>query len=89
MKKLVKIEEVEGEGLIGLMGEHVLVFCINYIYTGVLSGVNTTCIKLDEAKIVYETGSFESKTFGDAQELKNSVYIQTAAIESFSKTGKR
>jgi hypothetical protein len=88
MKKLVKVEEVEGEGFIGLMGEQVLVFCLNYIYTGKLVGVNTTCIKLESPKIVYETGGFSKKEFTTAEALPNELYIQTGAIESFHKTNK-
>ena len=40
MKKLVNVTEVEGEGLTKLMGERVTLFCMNYIYTGKLVGVN-------------------------------------------------
>ena len=47
MKKLVKVEEVQGEGLVGLMGENVTLFCMNYIYTGRLVGVNDTFVKLE------------------------------------------
>jgi hypothetical protein len=32
MKKLVKVEEVIGEGLLALMGQTVTVFCMNYIF---------------------------------------------------------
>ena len=80
MKKLV---EVENEGFESLLGEVITVFCLNYIYTGKLIGVNTTCILLDEPKIVYETGSFDSKDWKDAQSLPNEMYIQTSCIESF------
>jgi hypothetical protein len=44
MKKLV--EEINGEGLDKLLGERVTLFCMNYIYTGKLSGVNSTCVLL-------------------------------------------
>ena len=57
MKKIV--EEVNGEGLDKLLGDRVTLFCLNYIYTGKLSGVNETCVLLTDAAIVYETGSFE------------------------------
>lgn len=85
MKKLVSVEEVEGEGLVGLLGEIVTLFCMNYIYTGKLVGVNDTCVRLDDAKIVYETGAFTTKTWQDAQSLPNAWYVQTSAIESFGK----
>ena len=42
MKKIV--QEVEGEGLVKLLGERVTLFCANYIYTGKLEGVNESCV---------------------------------------------
>ena len=81
MKKL--IEQVEGEGLESLLGEQVTFFCMNYIYTGKLIGVNDTCVLLEAPSIVYETGAFSEKKWKDAQPLPNNLYIQTAAIESF------
>lgn len=86
MKRIAEVVEVNGEGLEALLGENVLVFCLNYIYTGKLVGVNTTCILLEAPSIVYETGSFNATAFKDAQKLPHPVYIQTSAIESFSKT---
>jgi hypothetical protein len=82
MKKIVT--EVQGEGLVALLGEHVMLFCANYIYAGTLTGVNDTCVLLDDAKIVYETGPFSDAKYKDAQSLPTkSWYIQTSAIESF------
>ena len=81
MKKIVT--EVEGEGLVKLLGEVVTLFCLNYIYTGKLVGVNETCVLLDDPKIVYETGAFDTKQWKDAQALPSSLYVMTACIESF------
>ena len=85
MKKAATVEvvEVANEGLISLLGQIVTVFCMNYIYTGKLEGVNDTCILLSSPKIVYETGPFTTKDWKDAQPLPNDLYIQTSAIESF------
>jgi len=83
MKELVQVKEVEGEGLVGLMGKEVTLFCANYIYAGKLVGVNDNFVKLTGAKIIYETGPLDSKTWQDAQALPGDWYIQTAAIESF------
>ncbi len=83
MKKIV--QEVEGEGLVKLLGERVTLFCANYIYTGVLSGVNESCVLLTSAAVVYETGPFEDKKWKDAQELPAEWYVQVSAIESFGK----
>ena len=72
-----------GEGLEALMGQRITLFCMNYIYTGKLVGVNVTCVKLSDPAIVYETGAFGDKAWKDAQPLPNDLYVSTAAIESF------
>jgi len=77
------IEEQENEGLIALLGKQVTFFCAIYIYTGKLIGINKTCVKLENPKIVYETGDFATKTWKDAQALPNEIYLQVAMIESF------
>lgn len=79
----VAVIDVPNEGLTSLLGQTVTFFCLNYIYTGVLEGVNTTCVLLSSPKIVYETGDFGVKNWKDAQALPNSLYIQTSSIESF------
>ena len=79
----VAVVEVEQEGFLALLGQTITVFCAVYIYTGKLVGVNDTCIKLEEPKIVYETGSFNEKNWKDAQKLPNAMYIQMGMIESF------
>jgi hypothetical protein len=84
MKQIVTVQEVEGEGFEALLEKEVLVFGINYIYAGKLIGVNSTFIKLNGSRIVYETGPFTDKQYKDAQSLPASEwYIQTSAIESF------
>ncbi len=85
MKKLVKVEEVAGEGLIGLMGENVTLFCLNYIYHGKLVGVNSTFVMLEKASVVYATGACTDKNFADQQALPGDWYVQCSAIESFGK----
>ena len=81
LKKIV--QEVSGEGLEKLLGERVTLFCLNYIYTGILSGVNETCVLLTDAAIVYETGAFSDKQWKEAQSLPNGWYVQIPCIESF------
>ena len=84
MKKLVEVTEVDGEGLEALLGEQVLLFGLNYIYTGKLVGVNTTFVKIEGAKIVYETGPFSDKQYKRAEELPSKEwYVLISAIESF------
>lgn len=83
MKKIVNVTEVSGEGLVALLGERVTLFCLNYIYTGKLTGVNDSCVLLEDAAIVYETGPLMDKKWQDAQPLPGPWYVQIAAIESF------
>lgn len=83
MKKIVNVQEVSGEGLMGLLGERITLFCMNYIYTGKLAGVNDSCVLLEDAAIVYETGALDNKSWQDAQNLPGNWYVQIAAIESF------
>ena len=86
MKKLVKVEEVAGEGFLALLGQTVTIFGMNYIYAGTLVGVNETFIKLENGHIIYETGDFSEKKFKDAQKVSNELYIQLNSIESFAVT---
>lgn len=84
-KKLASVQEVEGEGLLALMGQKVTLFCMNYFYTGTLAGVNSSCVLLEDPKIVYETGEWSEKGYADAQALPTkSLYVQIASIESFA-----
>lgn len=83
MKKIVNVTEVDGEGLEGLLGERVTLFGLNYIYTGKLVGVNTTCVRLDDAAIVYETGPLNDGKWKDAQSLPKPCYVMLRCVESF------
>jgi hypothetical protein len=85
MKKIVNVMEVEGEGLTALMGERVTLFCLNYIYAGLLSGVNDSCVLLNDAVIVYETGPLTTTDWKDAQQLPSDWYVNISAIESFGR----
>lgn len=82
MKVLVK--ETAEEGLLALLGKKVTFYCVNYIYSGTLVGVNSDCIKLEDAILVYSTGSHDSKSFEDSGKFPNPVYIQKSAIEIFT-----
>lgn len=83
MKKIVTVTEVEGEGLVGLLGKRVLLLCANYFYSGVLSGVNTSEVLLEDAGIVYETGPLNDGKFQDEQKFGGSLYVCVASIESY------
>ena len=78
------IDENGADALESLMGKEITLFCINYIYAGKLVGVNATCVKLENPKIVYETGAFTEKNWKDAQSLPHKhFFIQLSAVESF------
>ena len=86
MKKLVTTTEIEGEGLLALMGERVLLMCSSYFYTGQLVGVNEDFVQLEDPAIVYETGPWKNKTYADEQKLDVSIlYVRIPMIESFGK----
>lgn len=83
MKKLVEVTEVEGEGLEKLLGEKVILLCANYFYAGKLTGVNEDFVLLEGAKLVYETGAWNTKGYTDAQTLPSDWYVRLAFIESY------
>jgi hypothetical protein len=84
MKKIVQVQEIEGEGLEALMGELVILFCGNYFYAGKLVGVNDSFVMLDDGGIVYETGAFTDAKWKDFQKI-GTVYVMTSHIEAFAK----
>lgn len=82
MKKIVEIDTKEG--LEKFLGQKILLMCGAYFYAGILAGVNETCVLLTNASIVYETGTWDSAEYADAQRLPGeSWYVQISAIESF------
>ena len=85
MKKLVEIQEVEGEGFMALIGEQVILFTGNYFYAGQLVGVNTDCVLLENGGIVYETGPFSDKQWKDFQKIPGPLYVRIAAVEAYAK----
>lgn len=84
MKALVETKEVDKEGMDALLGQNVEIFCGVYIYAGKLVGVNSTCVKLSNPHLVYETGGFLDKKYKDAQPMGREFhYVATGFIESF------
>jgi len=81
MKRIIESDEVSGFD--AMLGERITLFCMNYIYTGKLIGVNDTHIELEDAAIVYETGELSSGTWKDAQRLPCNWRVQMAAVESW------
>ncbi len=80
MKKIV---EETGCDLAALLGEKVLVFCANYIYSGKLTGVSDSTLVIEQPHIVYETGSFSDPGYKDAQPLPAKIwYVNRGLVES-------
>lgn len=87
VKKLVKVEEVEGEGYEGLMGERVLIMCAGYFYEGKLIGVNDYFVKLEDPGIVYATGAWSDKSYADIQKMHTKEwYVTRGLVEGFGKS---
>lgn len=87
MKKLVQVQEIDGEGLDALLDERVLLICAGYFYEGKLVGVNKTFVKLEDPSIVYSSGAWTDKSYSDIQKLNQKEwYVQTGLIESFGKS---
>lgn len=81
--KKVEVIEVDGEGLVSLLNQRVLLMCANYFYEGILDGVNDTCCLLSDAGIVYATGPWTEKSWSDRQQLPSDHYVMLQSIESF------
>lgn len=84
----IELVEIKNEGLISLLGKQVEIRCNVYIYTGILVGVNATCVKLDKAAIVYETGAHTDTKYKDAQSMGDGQFVCTHLMESFGPTNK-
>lgn len=85
MKRIT--ETTEASTFESLLGEQVLIFCVNYIYTGRLAAINETSLTLEKPQIVYETGAYSNAGYSDAQALHCSEWhVQLSAIESFGKS---
>lgn len=90
MKQIVQVTEVDGEGLVALLGKRVLLMCAGYFYEGLLIGVNESFVKIEDPSIVYSTGKWSDKSYEDIQKLHaKEWYVQRGLIESFglSKNG--
>ena len=60
----------------------VLLLCLNYFYAGKLTGVNRTCVLLEDAAIVYETGEWGQPSWKDAQPTNRPVYVRLGCISA-------
>ena len=66
------------------IGQPVTFFCMNYFYNGKITGVNGDTIVIEGARLVYETGKFDTSSFADAQLIgAPQWFITKGSIESF------
>lgn len=80
MKKLIEVPE---DGMESLLGKRITLFCMNYIYTGRLTGINDKFVLLENPAIVYETGAFNDNEWKDAQSLPHSIFVMLNSVEAF------
>ncbi len=66
-----------------LLGRCLTFWCLNYIYTGKVTGVYADQIELSEPKVVYETGDFGDPNWKDAQSLPYPIFVMRRNIESW------
>ena len=84
MKKIIQVTEVENEGLISFLGKRTFIVAQSYFYEGILTGVNDTCVLLEDANFVLESGDFTKDKLAYAEKIKSGkIYISVSHIESF------
>jgi hypothetical protein len=64
------------------IGKSITVFCMNYIYAGILDDVDDVFIVLKNAAVVYVTGPFNNNHFTEAEKLPHRLYISIRSVES-------
>ena len=64
------------------IGKRPTIYAMNYIYTGEVVRVEGGSIILDNAMIVYNTGSHESPDWSDAEKMPNGWSVTIQSIES-------
>lgn len=76
--------DVAKEGLELLIGERVILLCVNYFYAGKLAAVSGTSATLEDASVVYETGEWGAQKWKDAQPIgRKAWYVRVDSIESY------
>lgn len=71
-------------GLESFLGKTVTLFCGNYFYTGTLEAIGKESVELSGAKVVFDTGAYDSASWQTAEALpKGSWHVTKTWIESF------
>ena len=86
IKEQLQEEEVKPiNNMEELIGATYCFQCARYIYHGKVKSVNSDFIELEEASVVFETGSYEGSAAEDKQPLPEGVKVMRQSIESFYK----
>ncbi len=84
MKRIIETEDAAGYE--ALLGENVILMCMNYNYAGKLTGVNGDHVELSDASVVYETGEWNAPKWKDAQPVPmNPLRVNKSSIEAYGK----
>lgn len=84
MKKIVTVTEVDGEGLEAFLGKRIFIIAQSYFYAGDLSGINSSCVLLENAVFILESGDFAKKGFEYSEKIPGGkCYVQKSSIEAF------
>lgn len=84
MKKIVQVTEVDGEGLNAFLGKRLFVIAQSFFYEGLLTGVNTDVILLEDASIVLDSGDFAKSGFTYSEKIPGGkCYVLIKNLEAF------
>ena len=85
-RKVVDEKIIKDDVLLpSLIDERVLVYGVNYFYTGILVAIDDFNIELEDVSIVYDTGDHDADNFADSQKLKGNRIINRNAYESIER----
>jgi len=76
---LPEVKEIED--MADLVGQRLSFWCARYIYHGTVKKVTSDFVILEDAQVVFDTGSYDSKEPATAEKLPNNAYIMRGAIE--------
>lgn len=83
--QLLEKESKEINSMEDLIGETYIFQCARYIYHGKVKFVHSDYIQLEDASVVFETGSYDSDKAENKQALPKGVNILRQSVESFYK----
>lgn len=70
-------------GFQALMGRVVELWGVDYIYHGKLAEIRLDAVRLEDASIIFDTGSFDSDEYARIEKLTTDRWVKRAAVESY------